>query len=231
MKTSRNFTLIELLVAIGLLMVIVWLVTMAFNNTSKVSQDVTASLDYHAKGRAILDALANDIVNTVQVYKQDDTGTTTFGAVVHLARMNTRYDDGADWGSRHKSASDVVAVRWQFDAGNHTLNRKLYGLPDDVANYDAARLTAIENYADGGNAIADANRLTYPDIRGFSIVPSTTTYKTVTGEGTIPEYYTVSFWLTNAPNDGTVPDTPADGDDARREPYTWIYFTRQISTR
>ncbi|GHV21097.1 hypothetical protein AGMMS49959_09640 [Planctomycetales bacterium] len=229
MKSARNFTLIELLVAIGLLMVIVWLVTMAFNNTSKVSQDVTASLDYHAKGRAILDALANDIVNTVQVYKQDNAGNTTFGAVVHLARMDTRYDDG-EWGSGHKSASDVVAVRWKFNAGNYTLNRKLYGLPsDDLANYDEARLTAIENFADAWDATADTNRLTYPDIRDFSIVPSSTTYPTVT-TGTIPESYTVSFWLTNAPP--SVAGTPAGGGDKTElEKYTWIYFTRQISTR
>ncbi|GHS90572.1 hypothetical protein FACS1894139_10000 [Planctomycetales bacterium] len=226
MKSARNFTLIELLVAIGLLMVIVWLVTMAFNNTSKVSQDVTASLDYHAKGRAILDALANDIVNTVQVYKQDDTGDT-FGAVVHLARMDTRYGNG-EWGSGHKSASDVVAVRWKFNADDKTLNRRLYGLPGDVANYDAARLTAIENYADAGNAAADTNRLTYPDIRDFSIVPSSITYPTVT-TGTIPESYTVSFWLTNAPS--SVVGTPAGGSNTVLEKYTWIYFTRQISTR
>ncbi|MBP5232864.1 MAG: prepilin-type N-terminal cleavage/methylation domain-containing protein [Planctomycetes bacterium] len=124
---SRGFTVIEVLVAIALTMVVGWLVSLAFNNASQACRGVTATLDYRAKGAAIMDMLETDIANISQYCQSLPNNTQP--AVQFLAfktvlpRQRTHYHLGATFDTaKGDYQHNVVSVRWQFFPGDPATN-------------------------------------------------------------------------------------------------------------
>jgi len=238
MKRTTGFTIIEVLVAIALTVVIGWLISMAFNNASQACRGVTSTLDYEAKGRAIMDMLTMDI-NNICPYKEPSNSSTSLELRTQLLRQRSRYGNGA-LGTAGNFKSNIIAVKWTYSGG--TSSTYLYRLSSGHTNENQisnANLPAIER-----KYIVASN-----DIRGFSITKADSTHNDG-GTKAIPDYYTVAFYITNAPlayTDGTAWKTPKEVDamtegtadqkkdkDHKREEnekYIWIYFSKVIATR
>lgn len=160
-KLSRGFTVIEVLVAIALTMVVGWLVSLAFNNASQACRGVTATLDYRAKGAAIMDMLETDIANTCQYCKSGSAESTRIAFKAVLPRQRSHYHSGADFdANKGDYGHNVVSVRWQFTPGNaasgypSSLYRKV-SKPSDIAESFSDYQTAMANadcYVASGNA-------------------------------------------------------------------------------
>lgn len=221
-KVRRSgFTVIEILIAISLTMVVGWLVSMAFNNASTTCKEVTATLDYEAKGQAIMDMIARDINNCCH-FRVPTVAATSLALCTQLPRLRTRYgapkSDNSDLGSNGSYKRNIVFVNWTYDNAGKRLYRYA-SMEDNVNSLPEATATAEAD-----------SLVTNGDIRDFSVTASSQTHKMPDGTAaSIPNYITVSFYLTNAPADVKSPADPTvvevDSD------YMWAHFSRVIATR